>query len=216
VVRLQVALDLLDLERCLRIAEAALGAGAHIIEVGTPLVKYRGMEAVRTFRERFPDSSILADMKTVDAGALEAKMAFEAGANAVTVMGFASDETVECVVRVAREFGGCVMVDLMGFAEPGERIRELAKLEPDIYCLHVGVDVQMRRGVDARVLAEDVRKLKRELGVKMAVAGGINEDTAGLFAEAGADVIIVGGAITKSSDPASKTRAILEAMRRGE
>lgn len=210
--RLQVALDLLDLERCLRIADAALRAGAHVVEVGTPLVKYCGMEAVREFRRRFPNSNILADMKTVDAGTLEARMAFEAGANAVTVMGFASNETIECVVEVARELGGCVMVDLMSVAEPSKRIRELVRFEPDIFCLHVGKDVQIKRGVDARVLAEEVRKLKRELGVGVAVAGGIDESTAGLFAEAGADVIIVGGAITKSGDPASKTRAILEAM----
>jgi 3-hexulose-6-phosphate synthase/6-phospho-3-hexuloisomerase len=68
---LQVALDLLELKRALQIAQESVDGGADWIEVGTPLIKSEGMQAVRLLRDQFPHITIIADMKVADTGAIE-------------------------------------------------------------------------------------------------------------------------------------------------
>ncbi len=88
---LQVALDLTDIEQAISIAEkAARGGGAHWLEVGTPLIKKEGMRAVELMKRRFPDRKIVADLKTMDTGALEVEMAARHGADVVSILGVAT------------------------------------------------------------------------------------------------------------------------------
>ena len=91
---LQVALDLLDLDRALQIAREAADGGAEWIEAGTPLIKSEGMKAVRSLREHFPDSVIVADMKVADTGAMEVEMAAKAGADIVCILADADDSVI--------------------------------------------------------------------------------------------------------------------------
>ena len=92
--KLQVALDFVELPRALAVAEAAVAGGADYIEAGTPLIKSEGLDAVRALREKFPDRIIVADMKTADAGKIEAEAAAKAGANVMTVLGTADETTI--------------------------------------------------------------------------------------------------------------------------
>ena len=64
--------------------------------------------------------------------------------------------------------------------------------------VHCPIDAQMQ-GQDP--LATLLRQVRRRTSLTLAVAGGINSETAAAAAEAGADVVIVGGAITKAADP---------------
>ncbi len=91
---LQVALDVVELKRALQIAQESLEGGADWIEVGTPLIKSEGMQAVRSIREHFPDSVIVADMKVADTGTMEVEMAAKAGANIVCVLAEADDSVI--------------------------------------------------------------------------------------------------------------------------
>ncbi len=211
---LQVALDLVDLDAALRIARAAWANGAELLEAGTPLIKAVGVEAVRALRRSFPDAVVVADTKIMDAGRLEASTALEAGADIVTVLGVASDETIREVVEAAHERGALAAVDMINHPDPVSRAAEVAKLGADIVILHVAVDVQKARGVSAAEAAPLVPKVKEASGRWVAVAGGLNRETAPLVAEAGADIVIVGSAITKSDDPGRATREIVEALRR--
>ena len=70
----------------------------------------------------------------MDAGEHEANLAFEAGADIVTVLGVAHDETIHGVVRAARRAGGTkeVMVDLINTPNPAARAKEVAELGVDI------------------------------------------------------------------------------------
>ena len=97
-VKLQVALDFVELSRAMAVAQAAAAGGADYIEAGTPLIKSEGLDAVRRLREKFPGHVIIADLKTMDAGKIEAEAAAKAGASIVTVLAAASDATIrECV-----------------------------------------------------------------------------------------------------------------------
>ena len=140
---LQVALDLLELSRALRIAEEAVAGGADWIEAGTPLIKSEGMTAVRALAERFPDREIVADMKVADTGTLEVEMAAKAGATIVCVLADADDAVIEEAVRAARLYGVRIMADLISVADPVSRGRRLAELGVDILNCHVGIDQQM-------------------------------------------------------------------------
>ena len=122
---LQVALDLLELKRALQIAQESIDGGADWIEVGTPLIKSEGMSAIRSMRERFPDSVIVADMKIADTGTLEVEMAAKAGANIVCVLADADDAVIEEAVRAAQQYGIRIMADPVSYTHltlPTKRI----------------------------------------------------------------------------------------------
>lgn len=212
-IKLQVALDLLHINRALQIAELSAKAGADIIEAGTPLIKYNGIKAVKVLKAKIRDKEIMADMKIMDVGAIEAEMAFNAGADIVSVMALASAETIEEAIATARGKNKKILVDLMNVEDYEKKISEIARLNPDIICFHVGVDVQKRRKTGVEALANELEKYVSEYSFEFAVAGGINELTAPIFAKAGADIIIVGGAITKSDDPYRATLKIKEALK---
>ncbi len=207
---LQVAIDEMLLHRALEMAEAAVRGGADWVEVGTPLIKSEGMNAVRVFRERFPDRVLVADTKTMDTGGYEVEMAAKAGADVVAVLGVADDETILEGVESGRNYGAEVMVDLLGHPDPVKRAREVESLGVGYVCVHVGIDQQMR-GVDPLEVLEKV--VDAVASVRVAVAGGIDSVLAPEVVSRGADVVIVGGAITKALDIARAAEEIKKAMK---
>ena len=205
---LQVALDFMELKRALTIAKEAIMGGADWLEAGTPLIKSEGMNAVRELRKAFKDRIIVADLKTMDTGRLEAEMAFKAGANIAIVLGVSDDSTIKEAIEAARNYGGFIMVDIINVNDPVKRSIELEKLGVDIICVHIGIDQQMR-GMDPLKLLEEIRE---KVSIPLAIAGGITSETAGIAVEKGADIVIVGGAITKSENAAEAAKIIKEAM----
>jgi 3-hexulose-6-phosphate synthase/6-phospho-3-hexuloisomerase len=207
-IKLQVALDFLELPRALEVAAAAVAGGADYLEVGTPLIKSEGLEAVRRLRAAFPKATIVADTKTMDAGRIEAEAAAKAGANVMTVCAAASEATIREAVEAGRHYGLLVAVDLLGVADPmaaAARAKELGAAWLDVHC---PIDAQMT-GADPLAL---LKQLRPTTDLTLAVAGGIHSETAAAAAAAGADVIVVGGAITKAVDPKAATADIRKAM----
>ena len=207
-VKLQVALDFVDLSRAMKVARAAVAGGADIIEAGTPLIKSEGLDAVRKLREEFGGATIVADMKTADAGRIETEAAAKAGANIITVLGTASESTIRECVEAGRHYGIKVAVDLLGVADPlalAVRAGELGVAWLDVHC-----------AIDAQMMGEDpldlLKQLRGATKLTLAVAGGLNSETAAAAAAAGADVIIIGGAITKAVDVKQATADIRKAI----
>lgn len=205
---LQVALDFVDLPRALRVAEEAVAGGVDWIEVGTPLVKSEGLDVVRTLRRKFPEKTIVADMKIMDVGSVEVQMAAEAGANVVMMLGATDDSTIREGIEAGARYGAKIMVDLINVSDMVTRAFELERLGVDYICVHVGIDQQMRGMNPLDIL----RKVTEVVNIPVGVAGGINSETAAKAVEAGASIIIVGGAITKAEDAAEATRLVKEAM----
>lgn len=213
---LQVALDYTRLEDAVWLASLlrrSLG-GEFIVEVGTPLIKSEGMRAVSLVKSVSEPLPVLADTKTADVGWLEARLASEHGASAVTVLGCAPDDTIAGMVREAEKLGLAVVADLIGVRDVAGRVEELWSLGVRIVELHVGIDVQQRLGVTAADLLETVKTVHKKFPGLVAVAGGLNASTVPLVVEAGADIVVVGGAITKSSSPVEAAREILGRLRR--
>lgn len=209
---LQVALDYINVSQALRCAREAYEGGARGLEAGTPLIKAEGLDAVRALREAFPDCVVIADMKVMDAGRVEVEMAAQAGADIVAVLGGASDSTIAECVEAGQRYDALIMVDLIEVPEPAKRAVEAQELGAALVDVHCPIDRQMRGEDPFDVLREVVRAVD----IPVAVAGGINSETAPAAVAAGAQVVIVGGAITKAANAAEATKVIIEAMRTGQ
>ncbi|MHB0867136.1 MAG: 3-hexulose-6-phosphate synthase [Thermoleophilia bacterium] len=205
---LQLALDFLDLPRALDVAEEAVRGGVEWLEAGTPLIKSEGLEAVRQLKRRWPDHTIVADLKTMDAGRFEMESAAKAGARVAGVLGAASDSTISECVEVARNYGLEVIVDMIEVADIVERSRQAEALGAQYIGIHTAIDQQMRGEAPLDI----IRSVKEAVDIPVAVAGGINSETAADAARAGADIIIVGGAIIKAADAEAAARQIREAI----
>ena len=114
----QISLDLVDVDEALETAAMALEAGVDMLEVGTPLIIAHGMDGVKALRAAYPDVPIVADLKTMDGGWLEAELMAKAGATHLVVMGVAHEETIELVVKAGRDFGVKIMGDNMAMPDP--------------------------------------------------------------------------------------------------
>src|SRR5690606_15281793 len=80
---LQVALDLDSMEEMERIIDSLPNRERILLEAGTPLVKKFGVGVVSRIRELRRDAFIIADLKTLDVGRIEVKMAADETADAV-------------------------------------------------------------------------------------------------------------------------------------
>ncbi len=205
---LQVALDLLELKRAVEIGKESIEGGADWLEVGTPLIKSEGMNAIRTLRDAFPDVTIVADMKTMDTGAIEVEMAAKSGASVVSILAVADNAVIDEAIKSGRKYGVAIMVDLINAEDPERRAKELEGLGVDYVCVHVGIDQQMQ-GMDTLNL---LKKVSAELNTPLAVAGGVDAELASEAVSLGADVIIVGGNITRSAKVKESTAKIRESM----
>src|SRR5665648_369026 len=205
---LQVALDFLDLPRALTVAREALKGGVDWIEVGTPLIKSEGLEAVREMKRRWPDTVIVADLKTMDAGRFEMESAAKAGARVAGVLGAASDATIAECIEVARNYGLQIIVDMIEVPDPAERARQVEAMGADYVGIHTAIDQQMQ----GKASLDLIRRVKAAVSIPVSVAGGINSETAAEAAAAGADIIVVGGAIIKAADAELAARQIRQAI----
>jgi 3-hexulose-6-phosphate synthase/6-phospho-3-hexuloisomerase len=82
----------------------AIRAGVDWLEAGTPFILAEGCRGIRILRENFRVFPIVADLKTMDGGYLEAEMMAKAGATHVVVMARAHEETIKCVVKAGKDF----------------------------------------------------------------------------------------------------------------
>lgn len=205
---LQLALDFVDLKRAIKCARAGVAGGVDWLEVGTPLIKSEGLEAVRELRRLFPHVTLVADMKIMDAGRIEVESAAKAGANIIDVLGAASNATIRECIQAGKNYGAKIVADLIAVHDPVSRGQEIEKFGADYITVHCSIDEQME-GKDP---FETLRRLTEAVSLPVGVAGGINSETAASALEAGASIVIVGGAITKAIDPEEAAGTIKRAM----
>ena len=203
-----MALDLLELDRSIQIAKEAVSGGADWIEAGTPLIKSEGMDSVREMKKALPGTKIVADMKTVDTGAMEVEMAAKAGADIVAMLASSDNSTVEDALRAARKYGVQIMMDLLTVPDPVKRSRELDQLGVDFICVHVGIDQQMT----GRDTVDFLKQIVKEVKTPVAAAGGIDAVSGAEAIASGAAIVIVGGSIVRSADVTASARKIREAI----
>jgi 3-hexulose-6-phosphate synthase len=205
--KLQLALDG-DMDSSLAILNA-VRQYIDIAEIGTPLIYREGIGAAKQVRGAFPDLTLLADLKIMDAGEEEATIAFESGCDIVTVLGAAQDETLQGALSAARRFGKQVLVDLIGLADPLSRVPTLLAIGCDYLCVHTAYDVQATQSP-----LEHLRQIRsRWPDAPLAVAGGITLRNVDPVLALTPQIVVVGSAITKADDPAQVACAFHERIK---
>ncbi|WP_096437286.1 3-hexulose-6-phosphate synthase [Alteribacter populi] len=194
--KLQLALDRLSKKECYFILEQTSDF-IDWIEIGTGVIKEYGVSIIGEVKEHYPNHTIVADMKTCDAGKHEAKQAFEADADITTAMAFSSSGTLTEMLDVAEQYEKRVMIDLLGVSEI-KRVKEIEGLGADLVSLHIGKDMQAE-GIS---FTDDQFQMVKGLpSTQVAVAGGVDERSLPVIAKQSPDVVIVGSAITKARNP---------------
>ena len=193
---LQVALDLVDMSRVAAVLKDLPQNDHLIIEAGTPLIKKFGLSVISEIRKLRPNAFIIADMKILDTGNLEARMAADASSDAVVVSGLAPASTMEKAIAEARKVGIYSVVDMLNVQNPAKVIEKL-KVKPDIVELHRAIDTE-----DTAHAWGDISAIKKSAGGKLlvATAGGVRVNVVKDALKAGADILVVGRAITASKD----------------
>jgi 3-hexulose-6-phosphate synthase len=213
----QISLDVTEIDEALSTAEMAMRAGVDWLEAGTPLIIAEGMRGVRALREKFPGVPIVADLKTMDGGWLEAEMMARAGATHVVVMARAHEETVRCVVRAGRDFGVKVMGDNLGCQDMVAGARQLEELGCDYVIHHIGYDE--RRGIAARGQRmpsplDQLREVVAAVSVPVQAVGGLTIEQAVRTPEYGAPLVVLGAPLTIDADAFKTASGDVEAALR--
>jgi 3-hexulose-6-phosphate synthase len=200
-------MDVLTTDDALALA-AKVAPHVDIIELGTPLIKAMGLAAVTAIKAAHPDKIVFADLKTMDAGELEADIAFTAGADLVTVLGAAGDSTIVGAVKAGKAHNKGVVVDLIGVADKITRAREVTALGAKFVEMHAGLDEQAEPGFTLATLINQGETSR----VPFSLAGGVNLSTIATVQRAGATVAVAGGAIYGAADPAEAAKALRAAI----
>ncbi|MCC7562980.1 MAG: bifunctional 5,6,7,8-tetrahydromethanopterin hydro-lyase/3-hexulose-6-phosphate synthase [Methanobacterium sp.] len=215
---LQVALDLDNLDEMERIIDSLPDRERILIEAGTPLVKKFGVGIVSKIRELKKDAFIIADLKTLDVGRIEVKMAADETADAVAISGLGTQESIEKAVHEAQKQGIYSILDMMNVENFTEKLEKLT-YKPDIVLLHRNVDLETmkaERGEEQEAMTEwgNINKIKEILGNcgLVAVAGGVVPGKMDQALESGADIIVVGRYIIGSRDVRRAAEDFLEKM----
>lgn len=209
----QISLDLTSIDEALETAAMALRAGVDWLEAGTPLILAEGLHGVRKLREAFPESPIVADLKTMDGGYLEAAMMAKAGATHVVVMARAHEETIRCVVQAGREYGLGVMGDNLACADKVAAAKRLAALGCDYVIHHIGYDERRRAGGAPSPL-DELREVVHAVDVPVQAVGGLSVEQAIQAPQYGAPLVVIGAPLTIDANAFQMARGDVEGILR--
>jgi len=208
---LQVALDFISINDALRIIKKLRGLDVDIYEVGTPLIKSEGVRAVSIVRELVDEAVVLADMKTADVGALEVRLAAENGADAVSVLASADDEVIISALNEGKSLDVDVVVDTIGKVDVVKGVSNLVGLGVQVVNVHLAIDVQLRSGRTVDDILDIIKYLRSMYrDIIISASGGVKPHHVRDLVRGGVNIVVMGSAITKASDPAKVVKEVLK------
>ncbi len=203
--KIQISIDVTTLEEALALARGAINAGVDWLEVGTPLILAEGLHAVRAFHNEFPGKPIVVDLKTMDGAGLEAEMMFKAGGDMVVVMGQAHDASIIEQVKMAKQYNGKVMCDVMLCPDKPRRAREAQEMGVDYIIVHTGFDE--RNMIPGLSPLDDLPAILEAVDIPVQAVGGLSVDQAIETLAMGAEIVVFGAPLVisgtefKAADP---------------
>ncbi|WP_066250401.1 3-hexulose-6-phosphate synthase [Neobacillus drentensis] len=209
--KLQLALDLVDIPGAIELVKE-VEEYIDVVEIGTPVVINEGLKAVKEVKAAFPNLTVLADLKIMDAAGYEVSQASAAGADIITILGTAEDESIKGAVAEAKKQGKEILVDMIAVKDIAARAKELDELGADYICVHTGYDLQ----AVGKNSFEDLHTIKSVVkNAKTAIAGGIKLETLPEVIKEHPDLIIVGGGITGKEDKQATAREMQTLIKQG-
>lgn len=216
----QISLDLTSIEDALDHARKAVRAGVDWLEVGTPLILAEGLHAVRALRQEFPKHPIIADLKTMDGGYLEAEMMAKAGATHVVVMARAHPATIKMVVKAGRDYGIQVMGDDLACQDKPAAAREMEELGVNYIVHHVGYDERRNHAVIAAhggrppSPLDELAAVVRAVRIPVQAVGGLSLEQLLQLPKYGVYHLVLGAPLTVDADAFKSPAHDLEGLLR--
>ncbi len=204
---LQVALDYQEGANVLNFARS-IQEYVDIFDIGTLLLKKEGIGIIRAIKDVFPKKLIYADTKTLDLGQLEASLAFNAGADMMSVCGVASDRTIELAIKEGRLRRKAVVIDLIGLEASYRQIKRLSYFQPDYLMIHTGVDEWQKENT----LFQKVEIIAQLCPIPLAFSGGIQVDDIPYLLVFHPAILVIGSAISTAPDPVNMARRFYESI----
>ena len=207
---IQIAIDVLDIDAALRLAEIGAKAGVDWLEAGTPLIVRRGADAIGAIAKAFPEFPVLADYKTMDSGGKNVHLTKEQGGHVMTVCAGAADETVQAAVAASKETGVLVVVDTIGVRDQAARAAAVAAMGVDSVYLHYGAD-QWRKDP-----GQDGTQWVGSVGAAIAIplgCGTFGVEDAVKAVSLGADLVAIGHPLISGPDPLGMLKRFCEEVR---
>ncbi|MBM7694503.1 3-hexulose-6-phosphate synthase [Peribacillus deserti] len=209
--QLQLALDLVNIPEAISLIKE-VEEHIDVVEIGTPVVINEGLKAVKEVKEAFPNLTVLADLKIMDAAGYEVMKASEAGADIITILGAAEDESIKGAVEEAKKQGKKILVDMIAVKDLEGRAKELDSLGVDYICVHTGYDLQ----AVGQNSFQDLMTIKGVVkNSKTAIAGGIKLETLPEVIKAQPDLVIVGGGITGQDNKKAAAEKMQQMIQQG-
>jgi len=211
----QISLDLTSIPEAIDTARLAMRCGVDWLEAGTPLIIADGMNAVRALRSEFPGVPIVADLKTMDGGWLEAQLMAEAGATHVVVMERSHPETVKMVVKAGKDFGVKVMGDNLGAEDKIAAVRRLEDLGCDFVIHHIGYDERRGLAIAGEPVPsplDQLREVVAAVRIPVQAVGGLSVEQAIRTPEYGAPLVVLGAPLTIDAQAFKTASGDLESM----
>jgi 3-hexulose-6-phosphate synthase/6-phospho-3-hexuloisomerase len=211
----QISLDLTDIKEAIETARIAVEAGVDWLEAGTPLILAEGLHGVRALRAEFPNHPIVADLKTMDGGYLEAEMMVKAGATHVVVMARAHAETIKCVVKAGRDFGAKVMGDNMVCEDKAAASKWMEDLGVDYIVHHTGFDERNGIFADTGTMLsplDDLEAVVKAVSIPVQAVGGLTIEQAINMPKYGAPLVVIGAPLAIDAHSFSTTSGDLEGI----
>jgi 3-hexulose-6-phosphate synthase len=216
----QISLDLTSIEEALDHARKAVRAGVDWLEAGTPLLLAAGLRAVQALRREFPHHPIVADLKTMDGGYLEAEMMAKAGATHVVVMARAHPATIKMVVKAGRDYGVKVMGDDLGCEDKPAAARLMQDLGVDYIVHHVGYDerrdpvVIAEHGGVAPSPLDELEAVVRAVEIPVQAVGGLSVEQVLQLPKYGVYHLVLGAPLTVDAEAFKSPAHDLEGLLR--
>lgn len=208
---LQVAFDNPNLESTLFAISQIPKSDHVIIEAGTPLIKRYGIDVISKIREVRPDAFIVADLKTLDTGNLEARIVADAAGDAIVVSALAPVSTIDKLIEEAHKTGIYAVMDTLNQHDPISILKQL-KVMPDVIELHRGIDIENTEHAWGNI--EEIKKVAPK--ALIAVAGGVRLDKVPVALSQGADILVVGRAITNAKDVREVAEQFINSLNKPE
>jgi len=216
----QISLDLTTIDEALDHARKAVRAGVDWLEAGTPLLLGEGLRAVRALRSEFPQHPVVADLKTMDGGYLEAEMMAKAGATHVVVMARAHPATLKVMVQAGRDYGVKVMGDDLGCEDKPSAARKMEGLGVDYIVHHIGYDERR----DPEVIAacgdrmpsplDELRAVVEAVRIPVQAVGGLTVEQVMELPRYGVYHLVLGAPLTVDADAFKSPAHDLEGLLR--
>ncbi|GAA4010602.1 hypothetical protein GCM10022247_36020 [Allokutzneria multivorans] len=203
---LQVALDMQDIDDALSVARAAAEAGADFLEVGDPLIKRAGLDAVEQIKRAAPETLVVAEMMSADWGRDQVEAAAEAGADVILLIGPSTVSSVSAAVEAGRRLGVPIVLDVPTTQLTQRWIAEMERVGVDGFTVTTNIDL----GIASTAALARARTIRSRTRLPVALSGGFSTTDHAIIGSTDWDILIVGRAVTDAVNPVTAARRMAE------